>query len=132
MKKFLFLCSAFFCVSAFASEVTSEKILDAIDMICGDTWCSGDFDYNFQSISLNGGKAVLTYDLVANTSSNLTQSFPYVCVIEGYQSFESMLEAGDASVLAQSFYDKLNHCTGENEHDLHMKLRLGQGVLSLS
>ena len=56
MKFLITLLLAFISLSTFASvnnhltPVEEKGLLKSIDNICGDTWCEGDFNYNFVEV----------------------------------------------------------------------------------
>lgn len=81
------------------------KILAAIDSICGDTWCEGDYDYRFLSIQ---------FDTQHNTTGvffnviNEKKIYDKTCIVEGYSTADQILTQYGS--LDNGFYDKLNIC----------------------
>jgi hypothetical protein len=118
MNKLFFIISLMICSQVFAGEFLTQEqkiaSLDAIDSICGDTWCEGDFNYEFQSINCESDNSTCvvgfkTWDYVDESINTR-----YSCEIQGISSFNDILKEGGHD-LTEKFYDQLNACINEGD-----------------
>ena len=105
--------------SAVPSRETRAKGLKAIDSICGDTWCGGDYDFKFRRL--------LCFDN-PNSSCKLyfTMSFK-----EGEKGRETVIQGGTFQVASESYtFDVACRLSGiANQNDLLTPQgELNQGV----
>ena len=106
--------------SDFLSSSQQASIVRAIDNICGDTWCEGDYDFKFNAFNCNSKSAVceLSFQLVDRSAEQALYSKKQVCSFGGMKSYQQIMD-NDRS-LNQDFYNQLNNCIGQKEesHDL--------------
>ena len=98
-----------------------EKIaLKLIDDICGDTWCEGDYNFDFRALSCDSRRMTCTlrfqmfpWDTVASGSSAYSRS----CETTGFSGFDSLVATAPNGYqsLVPSFYDALTTCIGNLE-----------------
>ena len=120
-----------------ASSSPDVLILSVIDDICGDLWCEGDFDFQFQKVILNSEKnelqlffkmsqiypMALSQDEEVNFSAQVKQrSYDVSCIIPGYSFVDKILTP--EKFLQHDFYLVLSSCIGalESKIILHDKL----------
>jgi hypothetical protein len=98
------------------SPAQTKTALKLIDDICGDTWCSGDYNFAFRR---------LTCSRVAKTCTLTLQVFPREgvasrersywrsCKTAGFQGFASLVDTSSSGYqsLDQTYYDALTECT---------------------
>jgi hypothetical protein len=124
MKKFL-VSLVLFTTSAFAGQPQqqsiNDKILTALDNICGDTWCEGVFDFYFSNISIIQNKVLVRYEMFSNVGHQINPTrYSFVCKIEGFTGLDNLIDNNDS--LNQEFYDKISDCIGDNENKLRQIL----------
>ena len=98
-----------------------EKIaLKLIDDICGDTWCEGDYNFDFRALTCDYRRMTCTlrfqmfpWDTVASGSSAYSRS----CETTGFSGFDSLVATAPNGYqsLVPSFYDALTTCIGNLE-----------------
>ena len=76
----------------FLSEAKSKAVLQAFDNLCADTWCSGDYDYDFKSFECDFSKAacVLKFDhlirFIGPKIEDVYLGIEHVCTFYGHDS----------------------------------------------
>ncbi len=124
-----FVSPFLFClfVSPFTLHAESSpreaQVLRAIDDICGDTWCEGNFNYHFDGLDVRSAdkqvelffRMILTEPLhfsvvsdFAGPAKVLKQSFHVSCTFKGVTRAEDLL-SGEHS-LRWDIYESLNEC----------------------
>ncbi|WP_141733478.1 hypothetical protein [Oligoflexus tunisiensis] len=95
----------------------NAAILKAIDNICGDTWCEGDYSFRFDKVTLdterNSTQVFFNMSYPYSTeldvqASILTQSFDVSCVVPGYSTYAGIME--NEYQLNWDFYTSLTDC----------------------
>jgi hypothetical protein len=98
-------------------QAETATILKAIDNICGDTWCEGDYSYRFAKVILdtdrNSTRVLFTMSInypteIDSSAVILSQKFDVSCDVSGYSSFASIMENNDQ--LNWDFYTSLTEC----------------------
>jgi len=118
MNKLFFIISIMICSQVFAGEFLTEaqkqSSLSAIDIICGDTWCEGDYNFEFQTINCESDNSTCVVSFKTWDYADETINTQYSCKIEGIKSFQDIVieERGD---LTEKFYDQMNVCINEDE-----------------
>ena len=135
ITSFLALSCSLSASAATSARVSdSEKVRKAIDDICGDTWCEGDFQYQFNSVDLNkkSGESTVTfmmspYSSEENVTTNETfvssidqTRFSVKCVVKGYA--DAALIVRDDGSLDEGFYKALSSCINSLEDKLVSRL----------
>lgn len=144
MKKTTLAISIIFCLlasrqSVFADSNFSKKdlgmVLEAIDSICGDTWCEGDYGYEFNNFSCynfsdRNSTTTCTLEFAIINSTEVTKDavdsggtqVDYIsvkqkeygeCQIKDISKIEDMLKLnknGSWQGLNTNFYDQVNAC----------------------
>jgi hypothetical protein len=100
------------------SRAEAATVLDAIDDICGDTWCEGDHDFRFRR---------LRCEARTSTCSLLFLMFPHgtaptfaswrICKTGDYAGLASLVEtdARGAVTLTPAYYETLTTCIARLE-----------------
>ena len=108
-----------------------KNVLQTIDNLCGDVWCEGDYQFEFNdfdcSAAVDGTSCALKFVMIETDyvkekrglSITTEKSFPVTCEFGPYKNKAEIL--GDQDGLAESFYDTLNDCIGEMETYLQKK-----------
>ena len=111
--------------SQFKANLTPEnQVLRAIDSVCGDAWCEGPYEYEFQQVSFDPERKStnLQFRLIQDAESARFQikeskdfsgqikamSYDLVCEIPGFADAESSLSS--AYTLNHDFYRSLDAC----------------------
>jgi hypothetical protein len=98
----------------------SAVVLKQIDDICGDTWCSGDYNYAFTRFScrLDLGRCTMSVKVIRPEWNGVPEAtFQRYCRLTGITQFEQMVQTapGGYQSLVDSFYDKVNDCMSRVE-----------------
>lgn len=121
-----FIISLFITLNLYAQEfLTSaqkEKTLLLLDNICGDTWCEGDYNYEFDKISCDQKSSSCTVDflLIETVYSNDTDindpgknfCFASSCKIENVDSYNKIVKGNE---LTDYFYTSFGDCSLDKE-----------------
>jgi hypothetical protein len=108
------------------SKKQEATALDAIDDICGDTWCEGDHDFQFDELECSrgcrgqAGSCTLTFRVFSyDTDLETGPTFERSCRTNGFDGFESLLaKSGDYHSLQPDYYLALSACIDQVERDL--------------
>lgn len=106
------------CKNALSAE-QERTTLKLIDDVCGDTWCSGDYNYQFQKLSCHAGKKgqagactlrlrIFPREGVPSPKASYTRT----CTTGGFQDFASLVltTSRDFQFLQPDYYDALTEC----------------------
>lgn len=94
--------------SSSTSEAGEARVLQAIDDICADTWCAGDFNFAFKRVM---------FDFDANTTLVEFSTYPWgleseatdsSCLIQGFSQEASILD--EDGRLNLGFHDQISAC----------------------
>lgn len=102
------------------TEVQRQEIVGAIDNICADTWCEG--DYNFEFIDFNCNKLDNTCKLsfhFIKTEDNDDQTYSplQICHFENIKSIKQIKRERDT--LTDKFYEEVSDCITDLESELN-------------
>ena len=108
-----------FSLSTFATENYEDLVLEAADNICGDTWCEGDFDFEFTNFSLSESdqKANLQFTLIFE-GYGLYTTYPTKCNLAGYSKVSAVIEKEtyySGYRLTDKYYEELSLCIANEE-----------------
>lgn len=125
------------CGTAVTRSSTSEdtKLLKAIDSICGDTWCEGDFEFKFESLrSLPNGSVEVRF-VMSNSSyrkqintawSEMLDQNSWDCSIKGkngvYHLVAHVLSGRNAKGF-DTVYEGLNGAIGWAEEQIQGRFK---------
>ena len=120
-------------------------VLDAIDSICGDTWCEGDYNFRFESISCDDGAKTCkvgfamikeirsttkpqnktvqsngTTGKITEMTKAHTVEFAASCELPGFGQLNELVGMSDGGYvdLNDQFYDSMTDCIGALEKEL--------------
>ena len=101
--------------SDFLSAGQQASIVRAIDNICGDSWCEGDYDFKFNAFNCNVKSSLcdLNFQFIDRNGEQALYSKKQVCSFSGIKSYQQIMD-NDRS-LNQEFYNELNNCINEKE-----------------
>jgi hypothetical protein len=108
----------------------ASTVLFLIDRVCGDTWCSGDYNYGFDYLACwdtptGEGVCKLWLRLIPREGMpSAGRHYFRSCTTRGFRDFESLVHTtryGYQS-LEPEYYDALTECTTELEARLRQHL----------
>jgi hypothetical protein len=95
-----------------------KAFLFAVDQICADTWCEGDYNFRFTGVDcdFSEGRCQLSYD--AGIWPNLGQRWVWSrhesCRISGVRSLSDLLtEQGNSQILSVQPYEQITQCIAD-------------------
>lgn len=104
-----------------ALSPTQEQLaLKLIDDICGDTWCSGDYNYDFRHLTCSAprgprpGTCTLNLQLIPREGVPSPRPFfNRTCTTGNFLAFDSLIATArnGYQYLQPSYYDALTECT---------------------
>ena len=108
---------AFVVISSFSSAFANESkeifsgnqredIIHSIDVICGDTWCEGDYNFKFTDFSCNKltAKCELSFHFIKSDKENEELLSPLqVCRFQNIMDIKQIKESKFS--LNSNFYD---------------------------
>jgi hypothetical protein len=108
------------------SPAQEKVVLKLIDDICGDTWCEGDNNFAFDSLSCRsgsahspvGGSCTLKLDIIPRVDD--PPRYRRSCSTHGFTGFDSLVSTAPNGYqsLQPAFYDALSECINRLEADL--------------
>ncbi len=123
MKHIITIIALLSSLAVFGQDISrqlEDDALQALDNICGDTWCEGDFDFSFQSLECDLSKQTceLSFSYIewGETSGDeweIVKEIPAKCTLEGITS-ASMLESRNYGMPQDDLYWKVGDCIDEN------------------
>jgi hypothetical protein len=102
------------------SQPQEQLALKLIDDICGDTWCSGDYNYAFRHLSCSAPRGsrpgTCTLNLRIIPREGVPSPRPFfdrACTTGDFLSFDSLIATASNGYqyLEPSYYDALTECT---------------------
>ncbi len=134
MKTLIIIISLCLSAQLLAKDLLSEgqqrDIITTIDNLCGDTWCEGDYDFNFQSIKCNSNTQTCTveFQLLSIIWDDdyqrpvFTSTFNAQCKITPIKSLSDIIfmhgyNKYNEVELNQDFYQQLSDCIMEKEQE---------------
>ena len=93
-----------------------KEVVRAIDDVCGDTWCEGDFNFQFNDFSCDKKTFACELNFQFIKSDNTvkgTFSPVQICRFENIKEFNQVMDTKYS--LADSFYEALTDCISEKE-----------------
>lgn len=117
LKRGTAMYSLLFTAALLAQNPETETIRKAIDNICGDTWCEGDYKFRFQKVVLdstsNSTQVFFTMRItdsweVSPQATIRNQQFYLTCSVPGFSTYGSIMQSGDS--LNWDFYTSLTDC----------------------
>ena len=103
----------------FSIAERSEVIL-AIDDICGDSWCEGDYNFKFTKLAcdkINKSCELSFHFIKTNEQSAEIYSPVQICRFENIRNFNQLKDSKYS--LNEKFYDELTECIGIRQDELH-------------
>jgi hypothetical protein len=98
------------------SPAQAKTALELIDAICGDTWCSGDYNFGFRRLTCNRAAQTCTLTLQVFPREGVpseARSYWRSCKTSDFQGFDSLVRstANGYQSLNEDYYDALTECT---------------------
>ena len=102
----------------------SKTALKLIDDICGDTWCSGDYNFGFRLLRCDKAAHTCTLTLQVFPREGVTSqqsSYWRSCKTHGFKGFSSLVKTTESGYqsLTDEYYDALTECTMRVVANLH-------------
>ncbi len=136
MKSKLGWIAALFLISSTSfsdTKVHTQKdVLDAMDKICGDTWCEGDFGYSFKKVVCESTGCSVFFQMSLDPSFNkmvekknndyiaqvksVSGRYKYnvTCVLPKMKSYNDMMAEVDGDT-SPAYYNTFTDCIGDLE-----------------
>jgi len=98
------------------SRREEKRALFAIDQICADTWCEGDYNFRFRDLICNFtlGSCVLKYQTSpwpSREGQKVSWSNPFTCVIRNISNFDQLITVrGRQDDLNSDPYEQITEC----------------------
>tara|TARA_B100000925_G_scaffold143626_1_gene107584 strand:+ start:12859 stop:13230 length:372 start_codon:yes stop_codon:yes gene_type:complete len=95
----------------------NDLALELIDNICGDTWCEGDFNFEFLELELNAkeAKAKVSFKLISEWSEE-PKFFETDCMVKNINSMDDVIGSyRGRPELNDYFYEELSLCISDKE-----------------
>ena len=116
MKKLLF--SLIISSSSLALDLSYKDLsLELMDNICGDTWCEGDFNFEFNDIEINkkDKSAIVNFEMI-DEWYDTEKRFSTFCVVPKISSFKDVIDFNsNGKYLTDYFYETLGECISDRE-----------------
>lgn len=98
------------------SSAQATTALKLIDDICGDTWCSGDYNFGFRRLTCSRAAKTCTLTLQVfprDGVSSSPRSYWRSCKTAGFYGFSSLVHTTSSGYqsLDDDYYDALTECT---------------------
>ena len=124
VKIVILFFSVLFSFSSFALasdqvQNRNQKALSAIDSVCVDTWCEGDYNYRFPRLKCNFRKQTCTLFYSAGLHPDEGQEQKWTrsgtCKISAVRSYDDILDSNTGNDLTASSYDQITECLNGQE-----------------
>jgi hypothetical protein len=97
------------------SPSQAATALKLIDDICGDTWCSGDYNFGFRRLTCSRAaeSCTLTMQVFPRDPDDPHRSYWRSCKTWGFDGFGSLVQTWSSGYqsLNDDYYDALTECT---------------------
>ena len=107
-------------------DIKSEDlVLEAVDNICGDTWCEGDFNFEFTHFDLDKGKGVAKLMFNLLFEEDIVKKYPTKCILNGFNNFSDIITNYNGYYgvqLTDNYYEKLSECISDREEEFRLFL----------
>jgi hypothetical protein len=123
-----FLFSLFFTTNLFASNVRDllsvqerKIVVHAIDNICGDTWCEGEYNFKFNDFTCDKMTHACELNFLfiksdeGRNDNRKVETFSPVqtCIFKNIMNFNDVME--NQYSLNEKFYESLSDCISNKE-----------------
>lgn len=123
MKQIVMLSLLVATSTTFASTTTElfstaerKEVVRAIDDVCGDTWCEGEYNFKFNDFTCdkNTHTCELNFQFIRSDNAEVETFSPVqVCRFEHIKEFNQVMDTKYS--LAPNFYDSVSDCIAEKE-----------------
>ena len=100
----------------------AKLVVQELNDICGDTWCEGDYSWDFSKIVCDFTKKTCTFtvkitDPGTDASAKDDKVYWRSCKVSKVDAFTSMIDTAPNGYqsLNETFYDKIDACVGKLE-----------------
>jgi len=114
------------------TQQEEQDVLSAIDNICGDTWCEGDFDFSFNKLECLKSTESCLFEwefidreyLDEDYETYKETRFPAQCVIKDIKEKDQIAKISYRNVLTYTddLYDAVSDCIDQKEYDVYGKV----------
>ncbi len=128
MKYIILLSSLFVSTLTFAensneflSTSQRKEIVRAIDDVCADTWCEGDYNFKFHDFSCDKKTQIcqLSFQFIKSDGVQEDVFSPIqVCRFENIRHVKQLMK--ERYSLTDSFYDSVSSCIDDKEANLNL------------
>jgi hypothetical protein len=110
-------------VQSALTKPQSKTVLKVVDDICGDTWCSGDYDFGFRRVTCNAHAETCTLVFQLFPREGVASALPSYwrsCKTHGFTGFDSLVTTAPNGYqsIDQDYYDALTECVSRIEAKL--------------
>lgn len=113
----LLLSTSAFTAERLFSARQEKRVLQAIDNICGDTWCEGDYNFRFNTFICDKktNACELNFQFIVTNDDGVDEQFSavQVCRFENITQFSQLMD-GQWS-LNDDFYQDVTECITDLE-----------------
>jgi len=109
--------SLFMSISLAKSQNKYDLALELIDNVCGDSWCEGDFNFEFLEFKLETKKAEakVSFKLIGDRGKE-RKFFETDCTVKNINSMEDVIGSyRGRPELNNHFYEELSLCISDKE-----------------
>lgn len=116
---FLSMIIFFITIPSYSNELFSKElrqlVIESIDNACADSWCEGDYNYEFKSFNcVKSSQVCILKFYFINTENDLEKkSKLQFCHFSNITQFEQIIDKSQE--LNNHFYDLLDTCISERE-----------------
>jgi hypothetical protein len=101
------------------SPTQSNEVIRAIDDVCGDTWCEGDYNFKFINFSCNklAKSCDLSFHFIKSDEQSVeTYSPVQVCHFQNITNFKQIKDSKYS--LNDNFYEELTNCIDNRQNEV--------------
>jgi hypothetical protein len=97
------------------SAAQARTIRLDLDLICGDTWCAGDFDFAFEKVTCHFDRSscTVTMRISPRQDARPVPNYWRACKVGGVHAFPDVVVTAPSgySSLHPAFYERMTTCT---------------------
>jgi hypothetical protein len=106
---------------AFLTPYQADEIIQVMNNVCGDTWCEGDYEFDFKTINCSAATQTCEIQLAvidptaAPVNGSLVPVAEEICNLENVKRYYDIVARGE---LRSHVYEQLNGCISDIEGKL--------------
>jgi hypothetical protein len=112
------------------TRAQERAVLSAIDNVCGDTWCEGDFDFAFKKLDCKRSTRACTFDFEyihrvydEGADEPLAEfRIPSSCTFENIRTRGAVMTTVQGQIkYSDHLYELVTECINDNEEDARIE-----------